>query len=52
VYVLRYAKADTLKIFEYMYYEDRLPCLNRKHDKLIDFIAQDPYPNKVNARVA
>lgn len=37
VHRLNYAKADTKKLYQYMYYKDALPCLGRKRDKIASF---------------
>jgi intein/homing endonuclease len=50
---LSYAKLDSQKLFNFMYYDQNLPLLSRKQDKFIDFLRRDPYPDKaLLARVA
>lgn len=44
---LNYAKADSRKLFKFMYYSSDLPCLSRKKHKFIDFLTLDPYANIV-----
>lgn len=41
-YSLSYAKADSRKIFGYIYYAEGLPFLQRKYDKIIKFFETDP----------
>jgi hypothetical protein len=49
---LTYAKADSQKLFSFMYYHDELPMLTRKYTKFIAFLRADPYPSKeLRARV-
>ena len=43
---LSYAKADSQKLFGFMYYQQGLPTLSRKRMKFVDFIRSDPYANK------
>lgn len=43
---LSYAKADSRKLFAFMYYKPNLPMLSRKHRKFIDFLRADPYAGK------
>ena len=43
---LTYAKADSQKLFKYMYYEANLPMLTRKYQKFVDFLRADPYADK------
>ena len=45
---LRYAKADSLKLFKFMYPADNatVPGLLRKYLKFVDFLASDPYASK------
>jgi len=43
---LMYAKADSYKLFEAMYYKPNLLYLGRKYTKFIDFFKSDPYANK------
>ena len=51
-FALKYAKADSRTLFEFMYYSPGLPALARKHGKFIDFFQQDPYAVKeLDARV-
>ena len=51
--VLNYAKKDSRILFDSMYYNNNLPKLNRKYEKFVDFLEQDPYYNmKSIARVA
>ena len=51
--VLNYAKKDSQKLFEFMYYAPNLPKLTRKHLKFVDFLRTDPYASKeLLARVA
>jgi intein-encoded DNA endonuclease-like protein len=40
-YTLAYAKADSHKIYHYMYYNKDIICLNRKKAKLQSFMATD-----------
>jgi hypothetical protein len=40
-YTLAYAKADSHKLYQYMYYSDQVLCLTRKKVKLQTFIQQD-----------
>ena len=44
--ILTYAKADSQKIFECMYYSHNLPALSRKRMKFVDFIRSDPYASE------
>lgn len=44
---LTYAKRDSQKLFQFMYYSFELPKLSRKYNKFIDFIERDPYANMV-----
>ncbi len=48
---LTYAKADSKKLFQYMYYRDDLPLLTRKYQKFVAFLEADPYASKELARV-
>lgn len=51
-FTLVYAKKDSHKLFNLMYYAPKLPALNRKREKFIQFIKTDPYANMVfDARV-
>lgn len=51
--VLSYAKKDSIKLAAAMYYNENLPALSRKHDKLFDFIKQHEAAILTrNARVA
>ena len=43
---LTYAKADSRKLFKYMYYNDSLPMLTRKYQKFVAFLEADPYAYK------
>ncbi len=43
VSTLQYAKADSRKVFQFMYYSPRLPVLTRKKNKYMNFFTQDPY---------
>ena len=43
---LSYAKADSQKLFGFMYYKPDLPALRRKKTKFVDFIRVDPYASK------
>jgi hypothetical protein len=43
---LSYAKADSQRLFRFMYHENNLPTLSRKQIKFVDFIRLDPYANK------
>jgi hypothetical protein len=49
VWTLRYAKHDSRRLFDFMYYGPGLPKLTRKYRKFIDFLSSDPY-NTVVAR--
>ncbi len=49
---LSYAKADSRKLFSFMYYKPNLPTLSRKYHKFVDFLRADPYADKeLRARV-
>lgn len=37
-YILAYAKKDALKLFQFMYYQPGVICLQRKYDKLTSFV--------------
>jgi hypothetical protein len=50
-YNLNYAKADSMKLFEYIYYRDNLPLLQRKYDKIIKFFVTDPATNWVSGEI-
>jgi hypothetical protein len=50
-YILSYGKADSRKLFSFMYYTKNVPKLNRKYQKFIDFLTIDNYPSKEVARV-
>lgn len=43
---LSYAKADSQKLFTFMYYDYDLPALGRKRTKFVDFIRLDPYASE------
>jgi hypothetical protein len=43
---LSYAKADSQKLFSFMYYQNGLPMLTRKYTKFIAFLQADPYASK------
>ncbi len=43
VEVLLYAKADSQKLYQFMYYEGSVPRLTRKFSKFTEFIKLDPY---------
>lgn len=43
---LSYAKQDSQKLFEFMYYDRDVPALSRKRTKFIDFLMLDPYADK------
>ncbi len=45
-FTLTYAKADSRKLFKYMYYNDSLPMLTRKYQKFFAFLGADPYAYK------
>lgn len=45
-FALTYAKADSQKLYKYMYYKSNLPMLTRKHEKFIAFLEADPYAGK------
>jgi LAGLIDADG-like domain len=40
---LSYAKSDSLKLFNFMYYSSHVPSLTRKRVKFVDFINMTPY---------
>lgn len=40
---LTYAKSDSLKLFNFMYYASHIPYLTRKRVKFVDFINTTPY---------
>lgn len=48
LYNLNYAKADSRKLFRYIYYRDGLPFLQRKHDKMLKFFETDPATIRVS----
>lgn len=48
---LTYAKSDSLKLFNFMYYASHVPNLTRKRVKFVDFINTTPYNNGRNADV-
>ncbi len=52
-YQLFYAKADSQKLYNYMYYDRMCPCLSRKKTKLYQFIQKDQTDiiTAINARV-
>ena len=50
-FTLSYAKADSRKLFQFMYHKLDLPMLSRKYQKFIAFLVADPYPSKELARV-
>ncbi len=37
---LKYAKAESLKLIRKMYYDNRVPCLSRKRDKIMNILAR------------
>ena len=47
--MLRYAKADTILLFRFMYYRPGLPKLTRKHRKFIELLSSDPYNTEVTS---
>ncbi|MFI4963712.1 MAG: LAGLIDADG family homing endonuclease [Legionellales bacterium] len=50
--VLNYAKADSQKIFSFIYYTPNLPKLTRKYMRFVAFLQTDPYAGKeLRARV-
>ena len=48
---LTYAKSDSLKLFNFMYYASHIPNLTRKRVKFVDFINATPYNIGINADV-
>lgn len=44
VYQLSYAKTDSRALYEFMYYSDLVPRLERKYVRYLEIFAQDPYP--------
>jgi len=51
-HVLIYAKTDSRKLFNFMYYDTRIPKLSRKYNKFSNFLESDPYGTITpNARV-
>lgn len=44
VEVLTFAKANSRELFNFMYYNDDIPCLSRKKDKFLEVFARNPYP--------
>ena len=40
VYQLKYAKRESLKLIEKMYYNENVPCLSRKRDKVMNTLAR------------
>ncbi|MDF2460658.1 MAG: hypothetical protein K0S68_61 [Candidatus Saccharibacteria bacterium] len=44
---LRYAKADTRRLYEFMYYTPGLPALSRKYLKFVDFLNSNGYDIEV-----
>jgi len=39
VWALRYAKAESIRLLGWMYYSADVPCLVRKRDKAVKFLA-------------
>lgn len=50
-YALNYAKSDSQKLFRYIYYEDNLPFLRRKYDKILKFFETDPATTWVSGEI-
>ncbi len=42
-YQLSYAKHDSRKLFNFMYYNDTVLCLHRKRQRYLEVFATDPY---------
>lgn len=40
-YIIAYAKKDALKLFNFMYYQSKIICLQRKYNKLASFTVRD-----------
>ena len=47
-YILRYAKEDSLKLFNFMYFSSTRMGLLRKYLKFVDFLTSDPYANRAS----
>ncbi|HET9850511.1 MAG TPA: LAGLIDADG family homing endonuclease [Candidatus Saccharimonadales bacterium] len=50
-YVLSYAKKDSRKLFEFIYYAEGLPFLKRKHNKMLKFFMTDPASARVSGEI-
>ncbi|MEK7535051.1 MAG: hypothetical protein AAB563_01445 [Patescibacteria group bacterium] len=47
MYLLRFAKYDSMKLFDFIYYEPELPCLTRKRLKFAEAVATARLSNKL-----
>lgn len=50
-YNLNYAKADSRMLFNFIYYSDGLPLLQRKYDKILKFFETDPATKWVSGEI-